>query len=107
MAPFLELEHIFNAQQGFLRPLQEGRLAVENIVNIGVKRRRGNEVQIEATVVRSTNINKEPVTVDISIMYKEALVDRRIKDVSCTCPAGACKSHCCKHAMAVIIHLER
>ncbi|XP_034238938.1 uncharacterized protein LOC117643889 [Thrips palmi] len=107
MAPYLELEHICHAQQGFLRPLVEGRLAVENIVTIGVKSRRGNEVEIEAIVVRSTNINKDPVTVNVCIMYKEAVVEKRIKDISCTCPAGACKKHCCKHAMAVIIHLER
>lgn len=107
MAPFLQLEHVVDALQGFLRPLVEGRLAVENIVSIGVKSRRDDVVDIQAIVVPSTNVTKDPFTVEIAITVIEDVVHKKIKSVSCTCPGGACKTHCCKHAMAVIIHLER
>ncbi|KAK3920208.1 Trigger factor [Frankliniella fusca] len=107
MAPLLQLEHVFDAQQGFVRPLIEGRLAIPNIVSVGVKSRRGDLVEIQAIVVPSTSINKDPFIVEIFINKKESVVEKKISEISCTCPGGACKSHCCKHAMAVIIHLER
>ncbi|XP_026285705.1 uncharacterized protein LOC113211528 [Frankliniella occidentalis] len=107
MAPLLVLEHVFHAQQGFLRPLAEGRLAVENIVSIGVKSRRAELVEIQAIVVPSTNVTKDPFTVEVSINTKEAIVEKKITAISCSCAGGACKKHCCKHAMAVIINLER
>lgn len=107
MAPFLQLEHVFDAKQGFERPLAEGRLAVENIVDIGVKSRNGDLVYIQAIVVPSTNVTKDPFTVEICINTAETPVEEKIVSVACDCPGTGCKAHCCKHAMAVIIRLER
>ncbi|KAK3918305.1 tRNA dimethylallyltransferase [Frankliniella fusca] len=109
MAPLIEIEHLVDALKGFSRPLREGRLAVANIVDpVGVRPSKSKRyVDVEAMVIRTTKINEPSVLVKIQIDKEATKVEDKIKSLSCQCPSGACKEHSCKHAMAVLIYLER
>ena len=105
MAPFIELEHIFDALKGFTRPVREGRETVKNIVYIGISDKKTNVVTIQALCIRTTK--SDPVTIQVIIDKKSKNIEDKIKAISCTCPSGASKEHCCKHSMAVLIYLEK
>jgi len=107
MAPLLELEHIVDALKGFKRPVREGRLALENLIGVGVRDQNDDFASVEALCVRATKIHDPPVVIHVQIDKKAEKVEDRIKSLSCTCIAGACKEHSCKHAMAVLIYLEK
>ncbi|KAK3919964.1 Aspartate--tRNA(Asp/Asn) ligase [Frankliniella fusca] len=106
MAPLIELEHIIDALKGFKRPVREGRLAVENLVCVGVRAQTQASVSVEALCVRATKIHDPPVVINVETDKKTEKVEEKIKCLSCTCIAGACKEHSCKHAMAVLIYLN-
>lgn len=105
--PLIELEHIFDALKGFSRPIREGRETLNNIVHVGVKDRTESEVNIHALCMRTTKINEDPVRIQVVIKKDCEKIEEKIKNISCSCPAGASKEHCCKHAMAVLIFLEK
>lgn len=108
MAPLIYLEHIIDALQGFRRPLREGREAMKNIIIVGIRSKTAKAVHIEAACVRTTKINEPPVRINVSINpSKSASTEEKIQNISCTCPSGASKQHSCKHAMAVLLFLER
>lgn len=108
MSHIIELEHIFDALKGFVRPLREGREAVNNLVFVGVRENSQKIIKIESFCLRTTKINEDPVKIEVTINKQEKVsVDEKIMSISCSCPAGASKEHCCKHAMAVLIYLEK
>ncbi|KAK3927632.1 Poly(ADP-ribose) glycohydrolase 1 [Frankliniella fusca] len=107
MAPLLELEHVIDALQGFKRPLREGREAIGNLVVVGIRSRSKAEVTVEAHCVRTTKINENPVEIVVHIDLQTSRVEEKIKSISCSCPAGSSKEHCCKHGMATLLYLER
>lgn len=107
MEPLIDLEHLVDALQGFVRPLREGREAVNNIVCVGKKGEKESVVKVEALCVRTTKINEEPVKIEVEINKKSTKVNEKIVSILCSCPAGASKEHCCKHAMATLIYLEK
>jgi len=47
MAPLIEIEHVFDALQGFKRPLREGREARKNIICVGITKKKAKEVMVE------------------------------------------------------------
>lgn len=108
MAPYLDLEHLADALQGFVRPSREGREVIQNLVVVGVKERLAGEVRIEALCVRATKIHDDPVKIQVCINTNNNVkVERKIKSISCSCDAGSSKEHVCKHGMATLMYLER
>ena len=57
--------------------------------------------------VRTTNFSEPPVTINVTVDKEAKTVSNRIKTISCSCPAGSSKEHVCKHAMAVLLELEK
>lgn len=64
-------------------------------------------MKIEALYVRTTKINKDSVQIQEETDKKISKVEKKIKSISCSSPAGASKEHCCKHATATLIYLEK
>lgn len=107
MVPLLELEHLFASLKGFIRPLWEGREIINNLIYVRVRESDDCMVEIEALTVRTTKIQEVPVKIEVSIGKKSKEIDKTFSSISYTCPAGASHKHCCKHAMATLIYLEK
>lgn len=83
------------------RPLKEGENLWRNghVLKVGVKRFVGIGAEILGFVVQTSNIRGAP--------HEVALTCRNSKDwsVKCSCKAGLGRK--CKHAVAVLLHVQR
>ncbi|KAE8740224.1 hypothetical protein FOCC_FOCC014276, partial [Frankliniella occidentalis] len=100
----------FKASVGFERPIREGEAVLEAgfIVAIGKKAKNGDELHIQALVLRTTGVSsKTPYVIEVWVDLSKQPGARVTKDSSpeCQCPAGA--SEKCKHIMAVLLYLAR
>lgn len=98
------------ATTGYTRPIREGEQVLESgfVVAIGCKSRNGEEVHIQALVLRTSGISsKPPALVEIWVDMGKPQGSRVLKDNSpeCGCPAGS--SEKCKHIVAVMLYLAR
>ena len=76
MASLIELEHIFDALQGFQRPLREGRDALTNIIYMEKSSdQKKSEVKVEALCIRTSSINEEPAVIRIFINKNSKAVE--------------------------------
>ncbi|KAL1488783.1 hypothetical protein ABEB36_014581 [Hypothenemus hampei] len=100
-----------NASKGFIRPMREGEELVKSgmIVSVGKKEKNNDVVHVQALVLRTSSLQKEPAIVEMWVDTSKEYGDRILKDNEaelrkhCNCPAG--NSEKCKHVIAVILCL--
>ncbi|CAI6369773.1 unnamed protein product [Macrosiphum euphorbiae] len=71
-----------------------GKIQIEN---------NANTTTIKSLVIQSSNLSEKPHEITGQLLMKGNLIE--IIDFVCTCKAGA--SECCKHVVAVLLHLNR
>ncbi|KAK3911139.1 Serrate RNA effector molecule-like protein [Frankliniella fusca] len=109
MTQILSIVDVMKATEGFIRPMREGEEVLQCglVIGVGIKERKGDELQVHALVLRTSGLRQTPYLVQIWIDMSKEYGARVIADESreCECPAGM--SEKCKHIVAVMLHLAR
>ncbi|KAF0747573.1 SWIM-type domain-containing protein, partial [Aphis craccivora] len=64
---------------------------------------KANTTTIKSLVIQSSNLSEKPHEITGQLLMKGNLIS--IIDFVCSCKAGT--SECCKHVVAVLLHLNR
>jgi len=109
MTQILSLIDVMKATEGYVRPMREGEEVLQCglVIGVGIKERKGDELLVNALVLRTSGLRQTPYLVQIWVDMSKEFGERVIGDESreCECPAGL--SEKCKHVVAVMIHLAR
>jgi len=109
MTQILSVIDVMKATEGYIRPMREGEEVLQCglVIGVGIKERKGDELQVHALVMRTSGLRQTPylvqVWVDLGKEYGERVIGEESRE--CECPAGL--SEKCKHVVAVMLYLAR